>query len=63
MGSRRCWKSGGESVRLNERDESQGTRYGWKRDRRSSRRGVESRAASGESVVDEEEGQKARMER
>lgn len=60
-GSRRCWKSGGERIGLNERDESQGTRYGWKRDGRSWKR-EKSRAASGESVVGEKEGQKTRME-
>lgn len=48
---------------MNERDESQGTGYGRKRDGRSWKgKGVESRAAGGESMVDEKEGWKARME-
>lgn len=44
---------------MNERDESQDTGYGWKRDRRKDlgrEKGGIARSASGESMVGEKEG-------
>lgn len=60
-GSRRCWKSRGERAGLNERDESQSTRYGRERDGGSWKREEWNRAQLGESRWQERKGRKARM--